>query len=138
MDPVISGQVNLVLQIVISILLLVSLVFKQRRKHLAHATTMLAAVALSVVSFILIMLPSLLSMEILKTDPFSVISMVVIAHASLGVITGVFSVWLIASWHFQSSIQKCVRKKKIMRTTLILWLIVLFGGFILYYFLYGF
>jgi uncharacterized membrane protein YozB (DUF420 family) len=138
MDPLISGQVNLAFQIVISILLLVSLAFKQRRKHLVHATTMLAAVVLNVVSFFLVMLPSLLSMEILKTDPFSVISMVVIVHASLGVITGVFSVWLIASWHFQSSTQNCVRKKKIMRTTLILWLIVLFVGFGLYYFLYGF
>jgi uncharacterized membrane protein YozB (DUF420 family) len=138
MAPVISGQVNLAFQIVISILLLVSLALKQRRKHLAHATMMLAAVVLNVVSFFSVMLPSLLGMEILKTDPFGVISMVIIAHASLGVITGVFSVWLIASWHFQSSIQNCVRKKKIMRTTLILWLIVLFVGFILYYFLYGF
>jgi uncharacterized membrane protein YozB (DUF420 family) len=138
MNPLFSGQANLAFQIVVLVLLFISLSLKQRRRYLAHGITMSMAAVFSALSFLLMMLPSLLNMEIVKTEPFSATSIATIAHASLGVITIVFALWLVALWHFQSSTQKCARKKKMMRATLILWLIVLLLGFVLYYFLYAY
>jgi uncharacterized membrane protein YozB (DUF420 family) len=138
MNPLFSGQANLAFQIVVLVLLFVSLSLKQRRKYLAHGMTMSIAVVLNALSFLLMMLPSLLNMEIVKTEPFRSVSIAAIAHASLGVVTVVFTFWLVASWHFQSSTQNCARRKKMMRTTLTLWLIVLLLGFALYYFLYAY
>lgn len=137
MNPLFSGQANLAFQMVVFVLLLVSLGLKQRRKYLAHGITMSIAVVLNALSFLLVMLPSLLNMEIVKTEPFNAVSLAAIAHTSLGVVTVVFALWLVASWHFQSSIQNCARRKKMMRPTLVLWLIVLLLGFVLYYFLYA-
>jgi uncharacterized membrane protein YozB (DUF420 family) len=138
MNPLFSGQANLVFQIVVLVLLFVSLSLKQRRKYLAHGMTMSIAVVLNALSFLLMMLPSLLNMEIVKTEPFRSVSIAAIAHASLGVVAVFLALWLVASWHFQSSTQNCVRRKKMMRLTLILWLIVLLLGFVLYYFLYAY
>ncbi|HVO37086.1 MAG TPA: hypothetical protein VMT01_02835 [Candidatus Acidoferrum sp.] len=138
MDPFVLAQINLGLQIAILVLLSVSTVLKKMRRRLAHGVLMSVATFLNLASFLIIMLPSLLRMEILRTNPYNIISIVTIAHASLGMITIIFSVWLVGSWHFKSSVQNCARRKKMMRTTLILWSTVLLLGFVLYYYLYGF
>jgi uncharacterized membrane protein YozB (DUF420 family) len=136
MDPFVLAQINLGLQIAILVLLSVSILLKNMRRLLAHGVTMSVATFLNLASFLVIMLPSLLNIEALKTDPYSIISILAIAHASLGMITIIFSIWLVGTWHFQSSTQNCVRRKKMMRTTLILWSTVLLLGFALYYLLY--
>jgi len=138
MDPLLSPQVNLAIQVIILFVLFASLALKGKRKYIMHGVTMLIGVILNVISFLLVMLPSLLSLEIVRTDPLSMISIFSILHGSLGVITGVFALWLVGSWHLQSSTANCIKRKKMMRTTLTLWLGVLFLGFVLYYLLYGF
>jgi uncharacterized membrane protein YozB (DUF420 family) len=136
MDPFVLAQINLGLQIAILVLLSASTALKNMRRRLAHGVTMSVATFLNLASFFIIMLPSLLNIEVLKTNPYSIISILAIAHASLGMITIIFSVWLVGIWHFQLSTQNCARRKKMMRTTLILWSTVLLLGFALYYLLY--
>jgi len=65
----IPPQINLGLQVIILALLFASLALKRKRKYFAHGATILIAVILNALSFLLVMMPSLLALEILKTQP---------------------------------------------------------------------
>lgn len=65
-----------------------------------------------------------------------VVSLVIFAHATLGVTTMILGLWLVGSWHLQSSVQNCAAKKKVMRLTVVLWLVALLLGVLLYVYLY--
>ena len=135
MDPVIA-QVNAVFQISIAIILLGSLVFKKKRRYFLHGAMMLVAVVLNVVSFLFVMLPSLLGLEIIRTQPLHVFSIVALAHACVGAVSMILGAWIVGSWHLQSSTVNCVKRRIIMRLVLILWLLALVVGIVLYMFLY--
>jgi uncharacterized membrane protein YozB (DUF420 family) len=138
LGPFVSPQVNAVLQVVIAVLLLVSIGIKQRRRYFLHGFTMLAGVILNLLSFVLIMFPSLLRMEIINIQPLHAISIMTIFHSALGLIVLILGIWLVAPWHLKSSPKECFKKKKLMRVTTTLWLIALLMGFILYYLLYAY
>jgi uncharacterized membrane protein YozB (DUF420 family) len=108
---------------------------KRKRKYSGHGITMLVTVLMNAGSFLLVMLPSLLGLAtVTELTPLS-ISMVV-AHACLGSATMALGLWLVGSWHLQSSIQGCTRRRKIMRLTFIAWLVTLLLGVLLYMSLY--
>ena len=132
----IPPQINLSLQIATLVILFASLILKRKRKYFAHGATMLTAVILNALSFLLVMMPSLSTLEILKTQPLHWFSLATLAHAGLGAITIILGAWIVAAWHLQPSNQNCIRKKKLMRLTLMLWVIVFFLGFVLYTVLY--
>lgn len=138
MEPLISPQVNAVLQAVILVLLFVSLAVKQRKRYSMHGITMFTAVVLNLLSLVLIMIPSLLSTEIIFSQPLHLISITMLVHSGLGVVTVILGVWLVASWRLQSSLKNCIKNRRLMRVTIALWLIVLAVGFLLYYLLYRF
>ncbi len=131
-----TAMINLVLQIVILTILFGSLFLKQKRKYFMHGTTMLVAVLLNLASFLLVMLPSLLDLEIIRTQLFHTVSLATFGHAGLGLITMILGIWLVISWHLQVSTQKCAKGKKLMRLTLMLWLLTVLLGFLLYAYLY--
>jgi uncharacterized membrane protein YozB (DUF420 family) len=83
----IPPQINLSLQIATLIILFASLILKRKRKYFAHGATMLTAVILNALSFLLVMMPSLSTLEILKTQPLHWFSLATLAHAGLGAIT---------------------------------------------------
>jgi len=128
----IPPQINLSLQIATLVILFASLILKRKRKYFAHGATMLTAVILNALSFLLVMMPSLSTLEILKTQPLHWFSLATLAHAGLGTITIILSLWIVAAWHLQSSNQNCIKKRKLMRLTMILWLLVFLLGFLLY------
>jgi len=128
----IPPQINLSLQIATLVILFASLILKRKRKYFAHGATMLTAVILNALSFLLVMMPSLSTLEILKTQPLHWFSLATLAHAGLGAITIILSLWIVAAWHLQSSNQNCIKKRKLMRLTMILWLLVFLLGFLLY------
>lgn len=64
------------------------------------------------------------------------VSLVIFAHAILGVTTMILGLWLVGSWHLQSAIQSCAPKKKVMWVTVVLWLVALLLGVLLYVYLY--
>jgi len=132
----IPPQINLGLQIIILALLFASLALKRKRKYFAHGATMLTAVILNALSFLLVMMPSLSTLEILKTQPLHWFSLATLAHAGLGAITIILGAWIVAAWHLQQSNQNCIRRKRLMRLTWVLWVIVFFLGFVLYTVLY--
>ena len=132
----ISPQINLGLQITILIILFASLTLKWKGKYFAHGATMLTAVILNALSFLLVMMPSLSTLEILKIQPLHWFSLATLTHAGLGAITIILGAWIVAAWHLQKPNKNCIRKKKLMRFTLILWVIVFLLGFLLYAILY--
>jgi uncharacterized membrane protein YozB (DUF420 family) len=136
MDGLTIFQINLAFQIIILAILITALALSQKHKNFLHGLTMLIAVMLNIASFLTVMLPSLFSMEIIRTQPSSAISLVTFTHAAVGVVTMVLGLWLVASWHLQSSIQSCATKKKVMRLTAVLWSITLILGILLYMWLY--
>jgi uncharacterized membrane protein YozB (DUF420 family) len=61
---------------------------------------------------------------------------VTLVHAGLGGTALVLGVFLVASWHLQASTQNCMRRKKMMRLTFVLWVLALILGILLYTLLY--
>ena len=136
MEPLISPQVNAMFQLIILALLAAGMEVKGRKKFALHGKIMLAAVIMNLLSLVLIMLPSLLRMEIIITQPLQAISIAALIHSSVGLVVMILGVWLVASWHLQDSMKNCMENKKLMRLTGALWLAVLLVGFVLYYLLY--
>jgi len=136
LEPFISPQVNAMFQLIILALLVVGIGIKRRKKFALHGMIMLAAVILNLFSFFLIMLPSLLRTEIVITQPLQAVSIVALIHSSVGLVVMILGIWLVASWHLQSSIKNCFKNKRLMRLASVLWLVVLLIGFLLYYLLY--
>jgi len=133
MGALIVAQANLAFQIAIMALLVVSMALKRKGKLFAHGTTMLVAVILNTASFFLVMGPSLLNLEQLVVDqPLDRLSMVTLAHAAFGSVAEILGIWIVASWHLQTSTQNCAGKKKLMRLTFLLWEIALVVGVLLY------
>jgi len=131
------AQINLVFQVVVMAVLFLSLGLKVRKKFVLHGVTMLVAFLLYIISFSLVMLPSLLNLqEFIVNYPSSRLSIAVVAHAVLGGLTDILALWIIVSWRLRSNIQSCVRKKMIMRVTLMLWLTVLVLGIVTYVYLW--
>lgn len=126
------AQVNLVFQIVVLAVFSVSLMLKSKRKLYLHGITMLIALVFNTASFAVVMLPSSLRLNY----SFNLFSLVTITHVILGALAESFAVWLVASWHLQSSFQSCMKRKKIMRVTMVLWLMALLLGILVYIFLY--
>jgi len=85
------------------------------------------------ISFLLIMGPAFF---IIVENGFAqkpiLLSTVTIIHASLGGITLATGIWITGSWHLQTSIVNCVKKRKIMRYLIITWILALTMGITLY------
>jgi len=129
---------NLVFQIIILAFLVASLLLKKKRNYFLHGSTMMIVAILNAFSFILVMGPSLLNLgQFVANYPLSRLSVVAIAHGFLGAIAEILAIWVVISWRLRSSTKYCVRKRKMMRVTFVLWLIVVFLGVLLYAFLYG-
>ncbi len=117
LNPVISPQVNAVLQVIILVLLVAGMIVKGKKKFALHGKIMLVAIILNLLSFVLIMLPSLLMMEIIRAQPLHAVSIAVLIHSAAGLVALILGVWLVASWHLQTSLQNCFKNKKLMRLT---------------------
>ncbi len=132
----ISPQINAVLQIVILALLFASMGFKLKKKYSLHGTLALVATILNLLSFVLVMLPSVLSKDIVRTNPFHVVSIATLFHSTVGAIAMLLSVWLVAAWHLQSLPKGCFRRKNLMRAAIAFWMLSFALGFLLYTYLH--
>jgi uncharacterized membrane protein YozB (DUF420 family) len=139
MDYFLIAQINLVLQVAIVAILVTSYLVKRRGKFLQHGVMMAAGIALSMVSFLLVMGPSLYSLglggSLFENLPFNT-SVTVVLHASFGSVAEILGLWIVASWRFKLDYQLCVKRKKVMRVTFLLWLTSLLLGIALFAQLY--
>ena len=124
------ATVSLVLQIAILILLFGSLTLKNKKKFRQHGITMLIAVALHTTSILAVMIPSFAAIG--SANLAATISSIAYIHGITGILAEIFGVLIIASWRLRTSLQYCAPKKKLMRLTLVFWIIALFLGILLY------
>lgn len=133
MSYLLTPETNLVFQMVILIIILASFALKKIRSYFLHGATMLIAAVLNLFSFALVMWPSLSSLrEYIISFPLTRLSLTIVIHAFLGATAEVLAIFIVASWRLQSSTKNCVRKKKMMRVTFVLWIAALFFGILLY------
>ncbi len=131
-----AAQVDLVLQISIFVFLVVGFGVLRKRKTKAHASLMLAAVVLNLVSFIAIMAPAWDNVGEGGASGLSTIGML---HVTFGGLTMLSSLWVLGTWLvptllLQNAKLRCYGKlnKRIMWVVLTLWLISLIMGFVLF------
>jgi uncharacterized membrane protein YozB (DUF420 family) len=133
MSILISPQANLGLQVLTLVILLVGFMLKQRRKYFLHGVLMLVAVIMNALSFFLIMGPSLFSMREFVADyTLDRLSIVTVVHVAFGATAEILAAAIVVLWHLQKSTQACVRRKRLMKVTLILWVLALLLGILFY------
>jgi uncharacterized membrane protein YozB (DUF420 family) len=132
---------NLILQVVILAILGLAIVARLKHSFVKHALTMGSAIVLHTFAIFAIMIPSLLSMESspagLLKDLLTRLALITVTHAIVGSIVEIIGVLLVALWLFnRSKVDKCFKRKNIMRVTMALWLTELVLGFFVYMILY--
>ncbi len=128
---------NIMLQIVILAIIIVGLFLKKKHKLFQHGSTMLVAVILNLLSFLLAMGPSLLNLEpVLVVQPTNSLSIATFVHAFFGTVAEVLGIYVIVSWRLEKSASRCAAKKKIMRAVTGQWLVALVSGFVVFILLY--
>jgi hypothetical protein len=99
---------------------------------------MLVAVILNALSYFLIMGPTVLSMRVfIVSNALDRLSVVTVVHVVFGTTAETLAVAIVAFWHLRRSTQGCVRKRKLMKVTLVLWVLALLWGILLYFVTYS-
>ena len=129
------GTVSLAFQLAVLALLVRGFGFKQNLKFRLHGTTMLIALAVHLITVGVVMLPSFavgLVPKILE-KPISLVALISIFMAATGTAAVILAIWIVGAWRLRQSTNFCAPKRKLMRTTFILWLVALSLGIILYF-----
>ena len=127
------STLSFVVQLVVLGLLIFGYFLKRMRKFRQHGMTMTVAVFLHLVTVFSWMIRSFASYFGSVSFNFGdLLILVTLAHVAFGVFAASFGVWLVASWHLKKDISKCFTRKRIMLTTITLWLTAIALGFVLY------
>ena len=124
-------DINLILQIAAFLILVASLVYKNKNKFKMHAISMGIAVILHVLSYIAVMGPIFFSNWGIFVDYISYAEIQTTwIHAIPGAAAMILGVLLVGLWALKpSNIAACTKRKRLMDVTVLLWLIslVIFG-----------
>ncbi len=131
---VLQTDVNLILQVVMFIIIVIGLVYKNKRKFKIHGGLMGIAVILHVISFLLVMGPSFSEGYDFFTTATSELGVQTTwIHAVPGAIAMIMGIVLVGAWALRSSnIAACRRMKRLMDITVLLWLVSLIFGIATY------
>jgi len=131
------ASISLIVQIVTISIVVSGYILKRKMQFRKHGTLMLVAIIMQFLSFLLIMGPAFVSLAengLIQKPTW--VSTVTIIHASLGGVVLAIGIWIVASWHLQTSIEPCIKKKWVMRYLILAWIFALILGIILYTMLY--
>ncbi len=130
---VLIATLNLIVEIITLSIVVFGYIMKRKLRFIQHGKLMLVAVVMQSISFLLIMGPAFF---IIVENGFAqrpiLLSTVTIVHASLGATALSTGIWITGSWHLQTSIVNCVKKRNIMRYLIITWILALTMGITLY------
>ena len=133
MVSVMEATVSLVIQIIVLALLTVAVVLKNRKKFREHGILMTTSVVLHIITILYVMVPSFSSFfSSPGTIVIDVIVIISFIHVALGLIAVALGIWLTASWHFKTDLQRCFSNKKLMKPTLTMWVTAILLGVIMY------
>jgi uncharacterized membrane protein YozB (DUF420 family) len=130
-------DINLLFQVLIIISLTVGYIVARRANFLDHGKLMSIAVSLNVLSFVFVMLPSLIegagAFVSTPTNPGVIISAIHILVGGYALASGIYFVY---RWRFSKSYQRCLGNRRWMRWTAALWVIATLTGIAFYYYYY--
>ncbi|MGD2066144.1 MAG: hypothetical protein PVI43_03115 [Candidatus Bathyarchaeota archaeon] len=131
-------DINLILQIVSFLILIVGIVYKNKKKFKMHSISMGVAVILHVISFIAIMGPVFFRYLGIYVDYISSTEIQTTwIHAIPGAAAMILGILLVGLWALKpANIAACSRRKRLMDLTVLLWLISLVFGIITYILVY--
>ena len=131
---VLQTDINLILQIVMFLIIVIGLFYKNKRKFKIHGGIMGIAVILHILSFLLVMGPSLYeNYDFFTTDTSELGVQTTWIHAVPGAIAMIMGIILVGAWALRpSNIAACSRMKRLMDITTLLWLISLIFGITTY------
>jgi len=138
-DPyLLFATLSLTIQVAILFLLLYGYVLKRGVKFPQHALAMASGLALHLTVIFVFMVPAM----VLALIPVFIVphlsgltSVVTLIHVPLGITAVSLGLWLVFSWR-KSGLNDCFERKKIMITTLTVWVAALAMGIALYTILY--
>jgi hypothetical protein len=124
---------NLVIQIAILLLIGLSLLLKKKKMFVWHGNVMLVAVLINGVLLLSHMGPSLIYLLREEIPVLDSIAFVGLFHGIVGAVAEFLGIWLVGTWAYvQSETKYCIKRKKLMRTILVFWVVALGFGFLYY------
>jgi uncharacterized membrane protein YozB (DUF420 family) len=131
-------QINFVLQIVTFLILIAGYLYKRQRRYKAHGSLMGTAVILHIISYITVMGPIFFGNIDLLLNSLSFLEVqTTMIHAIPGAVALILGIILVAAWAVNTTnIGGCIRRKRIMDITIILWLLSLIFGIATYLLIY--
>jgi uncharacterized membrane protein YozB (DUF420 family) len=113
------------------------MLLKSRHNYPAHGATMGTAIALHTVSIFAIMVPSFVDITHIFGNLVIPVELAIICHAILGSVVEVIGIYLVIFWTLHRwNAKVCLRNKRLMTCTFILWLMELALGILVYIQLY--
>ena len=127
-------DINLILQIVMFLIIIIGLVYKNKMKFKIHGGLMGIAVILHVLSLLVVMGPSFSEgYEHFTTATSDLGVQTTWIHAIPGAIAMIMGTFLVVAWALRpSNIAACSRRKRLMDITTLLWLVSLTFGIATY------
>jgi len=127
-------DINLILQIVMFLIIIIGLVYKNKMKFKIHGGLMGIAVILHVLSLLVVMGPSFFEgYEHFTTATSDLGVQTTWIHAIPGAIAMIMGTFLVVAWALRpSNIAACSRRKRLMDITTLLWLVSLTFGIATY------
>ncbi len=131
-------DVNLIIQVVMFLIIVIGLVYKNKRKFKIHGTLMGIALILHVLSFLLVMGPSFSqAYEYFTTATSDAGVQTTWIHVVPGAVAMIMGIILVGLWALRpSNLAACARRKRLMDITVLLWLISLVFGIATYILFY--
>jgi hypothetical protein len=128
------STISLGIQIVVLGLLIGGYFLKSQKKYRQHGILMLSAVVLHIISILVVMVPSFAAFfgDLSLVNFADIFVITTLIHVSAGLLAALLGIWLVSSWHLQTNLQTCFKKKRVMDVTLILWLLAIVLGVVLY------
>jgi len=129
----IMATLSLIIEFVVLGLLSLGYYIQRMKNYRLHGITMTSAVVLHLITIFSWMTWSFISyFSDSPVDYSNILVLITLAHVTLGIIAASLGVWLVASWHLQTDVQKCFPRKRIMLTTITLWVTAILLGIVLY------
>ena len=127
---IIQTDINLTIQIVMLIVILMGLFYKNKRKFKTHAKLVGIAVILHLISFFAVMLPSFYySYDYFVTATSDLGAQTMWIHAIPGAFSMILGIFLVTAWVLSpTNIAACIKRKRLMDITTLLWSISLIFG----------
>jgi hypothetical protein len=122
----------LISELVVLCLLIFGYSQKRMMKYRKHGIIMTTAVPLHLATITWMVWSLIVYLRAASLNLGTLLALVTVAHVTLGIMAVSLGAWLVMSWHLQKNIQKCFARKRIMRTTIILWPTAILLGIVLY------